>query len=356
MNRKSFIDRLEQLALESNPANPISVIMLDIDLFKQYNDNYGHLAGDNVLKEIGKLLQSMSDVTECVGRFGGEEFILALISDHDRSKALAEYLREEISRKSFLDGKITASFGVVTSWGSQSCEDLVRQADQALYSAKDQGRNKVVSHGELMESMIESGDDPDVRDFETKARVLSDRLTNFLTLRTKSMASKLKQKAERDGLTHLYNRMYFDKRISREFEIARVKNRSLALLFLDIDHFGVVNKEFGFLAGDKALIAVATALNDCIRAVDWIARYGGEEFCVIMPDCKMDVAKEVAERIRSIIKKLVIKVPAGKTISVTASIGVGGILKGDESVLSFIQRVSDKTREAKRLGRDRICF
>ena len=356
INRREGHRILDRMAKLSRPENPLSLVMLDLDHFKAVNDRYGHEAGDLILIEIGEILQSVKDLSGYAFRYGGEEFLLAFYSDYNRAITYADYLRKEIKSQKFLDEKITVtvSFGVATTSETQNIQDLIKQADEAMYVAKYKGRNKVIGYYDLMESSANSDEDPDVREFEVRARVLSERMTNYLTLRTKRMTTKLKQKADHDGLTGLYNRMYFDRRISREFDTAQSKDRSLSLLFLDIDHFGKVNKSYGFPTGDKALTTVASVLNDSIRTVDWIARYGGEEFCVIMPDSDLSAAIEVGERIRTGLKEISIEAFDQRQFFLTASLGAGEI-NADESLLDFIQRVSDKTRQAKESGRDQLC-
>lgn len=360
MNCRFFESQLKDMASQPSVKTPLSVILIDLDNFKRFNDEYGHPAGDRVLQQIGQFLQTLIGMDAYVCRYGGDEFTIALYSDYERVVTLSEYLRKEIENYQFsVSGQnttITASFGVASAWCPINNRELIGQCETALYSAKAQGRNQVVGFNDMISAAVESGEDPDVLDFETKARVLSERLSGYLTLHTKRITSTLKQQAEHDGLTGLYNRMYFDKRISRELEIAHTKHRPLSLLFLDIDYFGKVNKTYGWPAGDDALRTVAGAIKSCIRTVDWIARYGGEEFCVIMRDSDLESAKDVAERMRRHIKSLTIEVFDGRTFTLTVSIGIGEFTTNDEHVEAFIQRVSDKTREAKQSGRDQVRY
>jgi polar amino acid transport system substrate-binding protein len=125
---------------------PFSIILLDIDHFKRVNDTYGHLVGDEVLKKISKLIQENSRSIDIIGRWGGEEFII--ITPHtSRAGAieLAQKLREKIEKSKINPvGNITASFGVSQIEGNQSIEMLLHRVDNALYEAKENGRNRMV--------------------------------------------------------------------------------------------------------------------------------------------------------------------------------------------------------------------
>lgn len=127
--------------------NVFSVILLDIDKFKQINDTHGHSAGDQVLVGIAGLLQRHSRKTDVVGRWGGEEFIV--ICPHttpEGARQLGETLRQTIEAHDFPGvHRVTASFGVTAYQANDQPKDIVARADVALYAAKRQGRNRVVA-------------------------------------------------------------------------------------------------------------------------------------------------------------------------------------------------------------------
>lgn len=129
------------------------LIMMDIDYFKSINDNYGHLSGDRVLKEIGAILTSHSRESDAVGRWGGEEFMIILpMTTYDEAVTIAERYRTLIHKHDFSGlPNITASFGVQCMSTAKSIEMLVDEADRALYEAKSTGRNRVVTFGQLQE-------------------------------------------------------------------------------------------------------------------------------------------------------------------------------------------------------------
>ena len=126
---------------------PLSFIFADIDYFKKVNDTYGHLAGDDVLKQFAKILKSNVRSTDIVGRFGGEEFVIICPeSNHESAYKIAEKLRLAVESFNFPGiHKLTSSFGVssLKMDEEEHINDLIKRADDALYQAKENGRNQV---------------------------------------------------------------------------------------------------------------------------------------------------------------------------------------------------------------------
>lgn len=145
-NRRQLEQLLRrEILIAERYHHPFSVILFDIDHFKQVNDTFGHEAGDTVLKGVADLVNTNLRAIDVLGRWGGEEF-LTLTPDTTVQQALqlAERLRQRIEGVDIAPaGKITASFGVATYQSKESPPDLVRRADQALYKAKEGGRNRV---------------------------------------------------------------------------------------------------------------------------------------------------------------------------------------------------------------------
>jgi two-component system cell cycle response regulator len=149
-NRAAIDDVLEQeFARCRRDACTVGIILLDIDHFKKINDTYGHFAGDAVLRETAANLRSNIRTYDQVGRYGGEEFLIVLPHcDMEQATLQAERLRSMLqSRSTMIEGvelRVTASFGVTISDGQTGTPDLfVRVADEALYKAKAEGRNRV---------------------------------------------------------------------------------------------------------------------------------------------------------------------------------------------------------------------
>lgn len=126
---------------------PLGIIFFDIDYFKNVNDRYGHLVGDSVLKQIAALVRQRIRKSDIVARWGGEEFVL-LLPDSELEEAIkvAQLLRKVIDEEDFESvGNITCSFGVAALEENEDAEHLLNRADELLYEAKANGRNRVVS-------------------------------------------------------------------------------------------------------------------------------------------------------------------------------------------------------------------
>jgi diguanylate cyclase (GGDEF)-like protein len=125
-----------------------TIMMLDLDHFKKINDTYGHLAGDYVLKEVAKIIKNSIRKSDICGRFGGEEFVILLPNTKlSGAMKLAERIRQTIENHNFIfNGKkinVTVSIGITSVGINDSYESLIDRADEALYEAKQKGRNRV---------------------------------------------------------------------------------------------------------------------------------------------------------------------------------------------------------------------
>jgi len=148
LNNRIKIDEVlnSNLHMFERYENVFSVILIDIDHFKRVNDTYGHPVGDEVLRQFAKILKKSARITDTVGRWGGEEFmIIASETDSFGATKFATIIKNIVSEHDFPKvGRVTASFGLSQISVGDSIEDLVNRADLALYSAKESGRNRVV--------------------------------------------------------------------------------------------------------------------------------------------------------------------------------------------------------------------
>ncbi|HTZ11697.1 MAG TPA: GGDEF domain-containing protein [Candidatus Margulisiibacteriota bacterium] len=150
-NRRHFLERFaEEMRRSQNFNLSMSFAMIDIDKFKEFNDHYGHLVGDVILREIAKTIKETIRQIDFIGRYGGEEIAVALVeTDKEQARLAAERIREAIEAKVIAaydeQLKVTVSLGVATfPEDAKEEQALIDKADEALYKAKEAGRNRVV--------------------------------------------------------------------------------------------------------------------------------------------------------------------------------------------------------------------
>jgi two-component system cell cycle response regulator len=133
----------------------VSLLVIDLDHFKNVNDTHGHATGDLVLKAVGQILNDNCRPEDFVARFGGEEFVMILTHcDIDYAATKAEKLRQEIEKSNPNDLKITASIGAAALNKNDNFESLFEKADRSVYEAKDSGRNKVIIHPDRFDNVV----------------------------------------------------------------------------------------------------------------------------------------------------------------------------------------------------------
>lgn len=147
-NRRVMSKRLsEEVERASRYGSLFSLILMDLDFFKDINDKYGHLVGDDVLRGAAEILSYTMRKTDVCTRWGGEEFlVLTIETDEAQARAAAERIRSRLGCTDFSPvSSVTASFGVAEYRQGDSCTSLLERADRCLYQAKHRGRNRVVS-------------------------------------------------------------------------------------------------------------------------------------------------------------------------------------------------------------------
>ncbi len=158
-----------------------------------------------------------------------------------------------------------------------------------------------------------------------------------------------------DSLTGLYNRKKLDDILADQFARFRRNHRPFALLMIDLDNFKSINDSYGHGAGDEVLASVAAILKQSVRTIDYAARYGGEEFVVVLVETTLDVALDIAERVRS-----EVEIPRfgarNKLISVTVSLGVAHSREGDDGPEQALARADRALYDAKHAGRNQVQY
>jgi diguanylate cyclase (GGDEF)-like protein len=146
-NRRHLMNLLPQeIERARRAARPFSILMLDVDHFKKYNDNHGHQAGDDVLARVSMVLRDSIRPYDCAARYGGEEFLIVLSgASLDHARECAERIREHVRAEQLEGGSVTVSIGVAEyPLHGDTADAVIAQADAALYEAKRAGRDRVI--------------------------------------------------------------------------------------------------------------------------------------------------------------------------------------------------------------------
>jgi len=151
-NRLAFKQRMmEETERSQRYSHPQSLLMIDVDHFKEYNDSHGHLAGDELLKLFAQRLNEFVRGSDCVYRYGGDEFVVILPeTDFNGSMIIGGRVRDGLNAAEWPQGQVTCSIGISSMEGMMETDALIGQADRALYWVKEHGRN-AVQHFDLVQ-------------------------------------------------------------------------------------------------------------------------------------------------------------------------------------------------------------
>lgn len=160
-NRRAFGHRISlEISRAARYGHPLSLLLLDVDAFKDYNDTYGHVAGDEVLRHLAQVMEAQGRETDFYARYGGEEFVVILPStDAEGTLVVAERLRILVEEETWPGRPVTISLGAATLQPSMQNEDeFICAADRALYAAKNAGRNRSVHFSAVAQEAQWAGD------------------------------------------------------------------------------------------------------------------------------------------------------------------------------------------------------
>jgi diguanylate cyclase (GGDEF)-like protein len=255
---------------------------------------------------------------------------------------------------------------VLTDWlmpemeGPALCEAIRNEKSNSyvyivLLTAKDSQEDIILG--------LEAGAD----DYLTKPANRSELIARLKTgLRILELEKSLKAANEEirilsitDPLTGIYNRGYLSERLPQEIKRSIRYKRALSLILCDLDHFKMVNDQYGHVAGDEVLKGFVNCVVASIREqIDWTARYGGEEFLIVLPETDFSGAMHLAERLRNVVSQTLFQID-DQEVRISCSFGVSGFspeaLKEDLKVVDMLKRVDKYLYQAKEGGRNRVA-
>ena len=366
LNRRSLTSLFDVLFTEAKAAGTqLSCLMADIDFFKSVNDRYGHATGDQTIKEVAEVLKNCTRDSDLVGRYGGEEYCVVLPGlNQEKAAKIAERMRQEVEKNTFGGVQITISVGVSSlEQNAGQPDDLINQADKALYLAKKGGRNQVVQWGKDNAPEVSESVAVEAEQVNLERRV--QELEGLLEKRT----LEYKHYEMYDSQSGLPTRPLFADRMSHEIARSKRSNSLAVVLSISIDTINRVYKTLGISAAEHLVKACGYRLNDVLREdVDMVAVVGDlenttsvsllnqSEFGILLSDIKnVDHVTWVVKRLLNAFDKpFQVK---GQEVYTTAYIGVSIYpFDGDTAEALYDSAVSACNYVEKAKGGSRHLF
>ena len=186
---------------------------------------------------------------------------------------------------------------------------------------------------------------------------LKEIYSNKILSELKNTQEELKERAEKDYLTDLYNRRYLTSISNKLVKIAKRKNQSMCIILIDIDHFKKINDTHGHAIGDEVLKQMSSLLKENIRESDVLSRFGGEEFAILLPDTGKDAAFVLADKLRAIIEDRQFEFDEDIKLSITISGGVDSVdINAEKNIEDAINRADKALYRAKDSGRNLVLM
>ncbi|MHB8969229.1 MAG: GGDEF domain-containing protein [Pirellulaceae bacterium] len=374
-NRRVFEEETVKRLSEFLATNcTFSIAIVDIDHFKRVNDAYGHLLGDDILRDVGVTLLQNVGGHNIVTRYGGEEFaILMPGATVEDARHCAAKLRATIEKTCFQSGgktlEVTVSVGVAEVLSTEDVESLVHRADLAMYAAKHAGRNCVYWHDgtnshrvnePLAEQSLESS-----APAEPDGPLTSETLEIAVKPETSEVVPEPsvfisdEEFRESDGidlevLGNLNNKTMFCQNVYRRIAEWKRGGSPFSTILLSIDNYRQLVHDHGVLAADLALGVVAETIRNSLRSADQVARYDEKTFGLVLPDALLRNALCIGERLRRDVRRTGIMIE-GQAVHFTISLGIVEVSDGDQ-MASLLERAATQLGQASLGGGNRTSF
>jgi diguanylate cyclase len=321
-NRRAFDDELKRRYAEwQRHKSKFTLLMLDVDNFKQFNDSHGHQAGDEVLSNAGKVLVKMARQMDLPCRYGGEEFAVVLpATDIQEARVAAERFRKAIESSIVtFEGKklsVTASIGVAQIGETDDPMRLLRRADEALYKSKEVGRNCGHWHDGTQCVPISADSAP----------------------KAEEQASQTEAAGANGSVDRLPPKEVFIDTLQRRVTESQRFGIPLTVMNLKVSDYATIKREYGKSIAHLMLDSVAQFTTSVLREMDVLARLDEGEFGVMLPGSTEGEAAQVAHRLQAAMANST--APVGdRIVQIKASQGIAQ-LQAKETATQLMARAA----------------
>lgn len=377
-NRRAFQEEAARIhAKFCEAGEEFSLIMVDIDRFKQVNDAHGHPFGDEVLRGLGEVLLDQFRGRDVVTRYGGEEFAILLpTTGIAEARRMAENVRDVVEKTRFAhSGKtlgLTVSLGVAEVLMQEQLPELLKRADQAMYAAKHSGRNRVYWHDGTLphpvraprhrtseEESCEATVSP-LREASAEPLVVAGhvapQLPDDVVVISHDDVPRALQAADVDMevLHNMGNKTMFCQNVHRRIAEFNRGGSPFSTILLSIDRCEELTRAYGEQAWKLVIGVVAEAIRRRLREMDLVARYDDKSFGMVLPDASLRNAICIGERLRKCVQRMSVDFE-GQTLRVTVSLGIVEVQDGDE-MATLVERAREQLGQAQDGGGNRTGF
>lgn len=394
-NRRAFQEEAPRSVARFRESDqPFSLVMVDIDRFKQVNDVHGHPFGDEALRGVGEILRDQFRGRDFVTRYGGEEFAIIMpATTVAEARRMAEGVREIIEKTRFIcSGKslnLTVSLGAAEVLPGEKTPELLERADQAMYAAKRAGRNRVYWHdgtlthpsrsplnrrvSELDDEAVSAADtcpgSVSTDDAETDTRHIHKGVAAAAAPDERAGNQPSRKLSDGDSeqdrwvhagnvdvelLNNMGNKTMFCQDLRRRIAEFGRSGARFSTILLRIDDDDQIVGSCDKPTWKLVMSVLAQRVQERMRETDLVARYDDYTFGMVLPDASLKSAVCIGERLRKTVQQTSIQMD-GKTLQFTISLGIVEVEEGDE-MATFIRRAHEQLEKAQQSGGNRSGF
>jgi diguanylate cyclase len=350
-NRRAFDDELSRcLADFERRGTPTTLMLLDVDHFKRFNDTHGHQAGDDALRSVARVVQQLIGEVGLVARYGGEEFVVVFAGrDAAKATAFCERSRQAIGstpvRVAGKELRVTSSAGVTEIMSGDTEVELIGRADEALYASKNAGRNCGHIHDGRTCRLLRLPDPP-ANSKPPSADRSSEKVGDEWLFEEDVATEEL----FREPLPNVASRPAFFDDLIRRLAQWRREGTPLTVMLIQVDSYARIVSDHGPTCADVVLRIASQFINASMRDMDHVARLSDDTFALLLPGALLANGVTIAERLRVAVERCKLPRKAGTTWF-TISAGVVQASEGDD-MRQVLQRVRTALTAAVNQGRN----